>query len=119
MRCAKIFAADQCPPVPAPVWKGERYRHDRIRLAYASADFRNHSVAYLMAELFERHDRGRFETIALSCGRDEQSPMRTRLKGAFDKFIDVHHQSDRDIALLIRELEIDIAVDLMSFTQNT
>jgi predicted O-linked N-acetylglucosamine transferase (SPINDLY family) len=119
LQCARTFAAEHIPAMPAPVWNGERYRHDRIRLAYVSGDFREHSLAYLMAELFERHDRARFETIAVSCGPDEASPMRTRLRGAFDRFIDVGAQGDHDVAKLMRRLEVDVAVDLMGFTQNT
>ena len=42
--------------------------------------------------------------------------MRQRLKVAFDKFIDVRNMSDRDVALLARNLEIDIGVDLKGFT---
>jgi protein O-GlcNAc transferase len=45
--------------------------------------------------------------------------MRTRLKLAFDRFIDVHDQSDRDAARLIRELEVDIVVDLGGFTSGS
>ncbi len=40
--------------------------HDKIRIAYVSADFRDHPVAAQIVELFERHDRTRFETIAVS-----------------------------------------------------
>ena len=68
LRCARLWVDDKCPAAPVPVWNGTRYRHDRIRLAYLSADLRDHPVAYLLAGLFERHDRSRFETIAISFG---------------------------------------------------
>src|SRR5258705_12196090 len=48
----------------------------RIRLGYLSGDFHQHSTAHLMAELFERHDRDRFEVYAYSYGPDDDSPMR-------------------------------------------
>jgi predicted O-linked N-acetylglucosamine transferase (SPINDLY family) len=114
--CSQIFAKDKCPPSPVPVWQGERYRHDRIRVAYLSADFHDHPMALLMAGLFELHDRSRFETIAVSFGPESQSEIRKRLEGAFERFIDVRQRSDRDAAGLLRELEVDIAVDLMGFT---
>ena len=41
-------------------------RSDRIRIAYLSADFHSHATAYLMAGVFEQHDRGRFEIYAVS-----------------------------------------------------
>ena len=43
---------------------------NKIRLGYFSADFREHAVAALAAELFERHDRSRFEVVAFSMGPD-------------------------------------------------
>jgi protein O-GlcNAc transferase len=114
--CSRIWVRDRYSPSPAPIWKGERYRHDRIRLAYLSADFHEHATAYLMAGLFEAHDRARFETIAVSFGPDSNDAMRARLVAAFDRFIDVRLQSDREVAALMRELEIDIAVDLKGYT---
>ena len=119
LQCARTWVAHQCPPSRTPLWQGERYRHDRIRLAYLSADFREHPVAYLMAGLFERHDRNRFETTAVSFGPDAPSPMRSRLQRAFGQFIDVRRKSDGEVANLLRELEIDIAVDLTGLTLDS
>lgn len=114
---ARLFTAAECPAPGAPLWRGERYGHPRIRLAYISADFRDHAVARLLAGLFERHDRNRFEVIAIALGPDDGSAMRARLKRAFDRFVDVGAMSDLDAARTIRELEADILVDLMGFTQ--
>ena len=101
-----------------PLWKGERYIHDKIRLAYLSADYQQHATANLMAELFEQHDRSRFELFALSFGREDTSPMRKRLIKAFDHFIDVRQMSHLEAAQQIRNLEIDIAVDLKGYTKD-
>jgi predicted O-linked N-acetylglucosamine transferase (SPINDLY family) len=116
LQCARNFIEHLVPLLPPPMWQGELYSHERIRVAYISTDFRDHAVSHLLAGLFEKHDRARFETIAISLGLDDQSVMRARLKGAFERFIDVHDKSDRDVARLMRELEVDIAVDLMGFT---
>ncbi len=63
--CAKLAIAD-LPPA-RPVWNGETYAHDRIRVeTYLSSDLREHAVAYLTAGLFEQHDKSRFETTAIS-----------------------------------------------------
>src|SRR6185295_18171582 len=78
---AQLLARDKFPPVP-PLWRGEPYRHDRIRVGYVSADFHAHATAVLMAGVFEHHDRAKFETFAISFGRDDRSPMRERLKQA-------------------------------------
>jgi predicted O-linked N-acetylglucosamine transferase (SPINDLY family) len=71
-----------------------------------------------MAELFERHDRDKFELVAFSFGPDANDGMRRRVLAAFDQFVDVRYRSDRDIALLARNMEIDIAVDLKGFTSD-
>jgi predicted O-linked N-acetylglucosamine transferase (SPINDLY family) len=91
-------------------------RHERIRVGYFSSDFRNHAVSVLTAELFEMHDRARFEVIAFSYGPDTQDAMRMRMERAFDRFLDVRAQSDAQIALLARGMEIDIAIDLVGYT---
>ncbi|HEX5282372.1 MAG TPA: tetratricopeptide repeat protein [Micropepsaceae bacterium] len=117
-RCASIWTENDAPPRPNPLWRGEIYRHDRIRLAYVSADFHAHATAALMAEIFERHDRRQFETTAISFGPDDATPMRARVQRAFDRFIDVRNASDLEIATLIRRLEIDIAVDLKGLTKD-
>ncbi len=116
--CAETFCRDSFPLAPAPLWRGERYDHDRIRVAYLSADFREHAIAVLLAGVFERHDRERFEVTALSFGPPDSSAMRGRLERSFDRFVDVRNESDRDIAALVRRLEVDIAVDLMGHTHH-
>jgi protein O-GlcNAc transferase len=91
---------------------GERYAHDKIRVAYSSTDFRDHVLSDAMAGCFEHHDRSRFQTTAISLGPDDGSLMRRRIAAAFDRFIDVQAMSDFEVAKLLRELEIDIVVDL-------
>ncbi|HYM17625.1 MAG TPA: tetratricopeptide repeat protein [Micropepsaceae bacterium] len=118
LRCAEAFFGVRSPFAPAKLWNGERYRHKKIRLAYLSADFREHPGAYLMAGLFETHDRSRFETTAISWGPSNPSPIRSRLIGAFDRFLDVDPASDREVAQKLRELEIDIAINRMGYTRQ-
>jgi predicted O-linked N-acetylglucosamine transferase (SPINDLY family) len=117
LRCAQTFVSHRCP-LTAPLWTGKRYGHDRIRLAYVSSDFRVHAVSYLLAGVFECHDRARFDTFAISLRPEEQSALGQRVKGAFSRFIDVSGQSDREVAELMHALEIDIAVDLVGFTDG-
>ncbi len=117
-RCAERYSADVRPSSTTPLWRGERYTHGRIRIAYLSADLRDHPVAALTAGLFERHDRTRFETVAISFRSDSHNEVRKRLSGLFDRFLDAQRMSDRDVAQLVRELEIDIAVDLNGFTEG-
>jgi predicted O-linked N-acetylglucosamine transferase (SPINDLY family) len=118
LACARSYFEDKLAAPFVPLWRGERYSHARIRVAYLSSDLRDHPVATLAAGLFERHDRSRFETIAISTGPAATSPMRTRLEAAFDRFIDARERDDAEIARLIRDLEVDIVVDLSGNTEG-
>ncbi len=118
-KAAEIWVREKHPanaelgPIP------KRARAAKSRLGYFSADFHNHATMALMAELFERHDKSRFELIAFSFGPDINDDMRGRAVAAFDRFIDVRAQSDKEIAVRARGLNIDIAVDLKGFTQDS
>jgi predicted O-linked N-acetylglucosamine transferase (SPINDLY family) len=112
----RLWAAAKYPPQPRLSSSSDVYGHDRIRIAYLSADFRTHATAFLMAGVFEHHDRRRFETVAVSYGRSDGSPMRARLEAAFDRFIDAQAISDADVARMLREMEIDLAIDLKGYT---
>ena len=116
LQCARRYVQDH--PAFPPIWCGEIYSHDRIRVAYLSADFRDHACAYLTVGLFEQHDKSCFEITAISLGQNDGSPMRQRLEAAFEHFIDAEGKSDQEIADLIRRLEIDIVVDLMGFSKD-
>ncbi|HET7085776.1 MAG TPA: tetratricopeptide repeat protein [Rhizomicrobium sp.] len=116
-RCAENYVHRMAPAQP-PLVTGRPYRHDRIRLAYLSADFHTHPTAQLMAELFERHDRARFEVSAFAFGPDDNSAMRHRLAKAFDHFENVRRLSELEIARLLKAREIDIAVDLNGHTHE-
>jgi protein O-GlcNAc transferase len=116
LSAAKTWAADVLPAtshVPP-----RRRDHDKIRIAYVSGNFRNDPLSVLTVELFERHDRNRFETFAISHGPADKSALRERLERAFDSFVDVVGKSDNEVAELMRSLEIDIAVDLNGFAEN-
>jgi len=117
--CSRSFANHRYPSSAVPIWTGERFQHDRIRVAYLSADFHDHATAYLIAGLFERHTKARFELVAISFGPKDSGAMRQRLETACDRFIDVRGSSGRDVANLLRQLEIDIAIDLKGFTRGS
>ena len=88
----------------------------KIRIAYYSADFHNHATAYLMAQLFELHDKSRFEVYAFSFGPNQEDKMRERLVRSFDYFYTVRNKSNQEVAELSRKLGIDIAIDLKGYT---
>ena len=103
-----------------------RFRHDaarfghpaRLRIGYLSGDFHGHPVAYLAAEIFELHDRERFETVLFSYGPDDASPMRRRLESGCDRFVELSGVSDEAAAQCIREEGIHVLVDLKGYTAD-
>jgi predicted O-linked N-acetylglucosamine transferase (SPINDLY family) len=89
----------------------------KIKLAYVAGDYREHATSYLIADVIEQHDRSRFEVVGVSFGPSEESPMATRMRSAFDQFLEVRSYSDLVIAELMRNAGIDIAIDLVGFNQ--
>ncbi len=118
-KSAEIYVQDRYPynPILGPILK--RSSSQKIRVGYFSADFRNHPVSFLTAELYELHDKNKFELIAFSFGVDDKSEMRSRLSKTFDQFIEASGISELEIAKLARDLQIDIAVDLGGHTQDS
>lgn len=115
---AEIWVREECPPDDALGEIAARPRGEKIRIGYFSADFCNHVVSLLTAELFEIHDRSKFEIVAFAFGPKVNDAMRARLERAFDRFIDVSERSDVEVAETARHMGIDIAVDLGGFTTN-
>jgi protein O-GlcNAc transferase len=116
---AEIFVADKYPYDSSLGPLHKFARQHKIRIGYYSADFHNHATTYLMAELFERHDKNTFELIAFSYGPDTKDEMQVRVSQAFDQFLNVTGMSDKAIAERSRKLGIDIAIDLKGHTQDT
>ncbi len=118
-KAAQIFSEKKFPPNPLLGSLNKSDKKERIKVAYFSGDFREHAVSYLTAELFENHDRRNFEIIGFAWGINTNDPMTQRISAAFDQLIDVGGQSDVQIAKICRSLDIDIAVDLMGYTQDS
>ena len=78
-RAARLWAADKYPSQPQPLHTGGVYRHEKIRVAYLSADFNEHAVSTLMQGVFAAHDKTRFETHAISFTHDTNSARRPLL----------------------------------------
>ena len=116
-QCAETYGRTKFPP-PAAAAPTPRAapRQGRIRLGYVSSDFHEHPVTRLTAELYERHDRSRFELVGLSCGAGPADGLRRRIEAAFDEFHDLRGRSDEDIAAFARALGLDIAIDMTGYT---
>lgn len=113
-RCAEIYATEKFPK-NKPVWSGEKYANDKIRIGYLSGEFRQQATSLLMVELFELHDKDRFELFAFDNGWDDSSEIRSRIKKAFSEIIDITHMSDAVAAAAIKKRQIDILVNLNGY----
>ena len=132
--CVLSLALIQSPSMQrrvAEIWSSNSYtpndslgtfplnnKNNKITIGYFSADFREHPVSYLTAELFELHDRTKFEVIGFYTGPKDFSEMHHKISSSFDKFINISELSDIDAAKLSRSLGIDIAIDLTGITNN-
>jgi predicted O-linked N-acetylglucosamine transferase (SPINDLY family) len=105
----RVEAFAPVAPRPLPV---------RLRVGFVSADFHQHATAILMAEVFEKLDRSRFDITLYSHGPDDGSPMRARLRSAAGRFVDVARRSDLEVAQQVRRDEIDVLVDLKGHTRD-
>lgn len=117
-KAAENWVRDKYPPTYELPEITKHLKQRKIRIGYFSSDFRNHAVSFLALDLFKNHDRSRFEVIAFSYSHNTQDEMRITLENTFDTFVDVFDKTDKDIALLARNLEIDIAIDLGGHTQD-
>jgi len=111
-RCAELFAADQHPAQPALVAPGTALGNARIRVGYLGGEFRNQATSLLAAELFERHDKQRFELVMFDNGWDDGSTLRQRMNAAFDEIVPISALTDDAVARAIVERRIDVLVNL-------
>jgi predicted O-linked N-acetylglucosamine transferase (SPINDLY family) len=118
LRHTRRFVRRRMPPVPQLVPVSKPRSASKLKVAYLSSSFNRHPTGWQIAELFELHDRERFAVLGISYGPDDGSEIRTRLVKAFDQFHDVVLRSDREVAQLLLDLEVDIAVDLKGHTEQ-
>jgi predicted O-linked N-acetylglucosamine transferase (SPINDLY family) len=120
LACARNWVAKSLAPmVRLRHGLGFGFRREaagRIRLGYLSADFRQHPVAHLVADLFELHDRTRFEVVAYSYGPEDGSEIRRRIAQGCDQFADLRATSFEEAARRIYSDGVHILVDLMGYT---
>lgn len=101
---------------PCRLVRPKRSRNARLRVGYVSGDFRQHPTAYLIARLFELHDRARFEVFAYSTGPNEDSAYRQRFSHDADFFLDVSGYDTPSLAQRIAHDRIDLLIDLQGYT---
>ena len=116
---AEILVKNRFLHKPLPSTSKMKEKHKPIRIGYFSSDFKEHPVAYLLARVFEKHDRSQFTVHGYSIKATKKDSMHKRLVAAFDEFKDLSDVSDKEAALTVREDGIDIAIDLNGYTANS
>ncbi len=100
------------------VARDERRFKERLRVGYLSSDLHAHVTAYLLADLFEHHDRSAVDVFAYSCGPDDGGELRARIRRSVEHFVDVAPLEDRAAAQRIRDDRIDVLLDVNGYTQG-
>jgi len=83
-----------------------------------SPDLREHAVGCSIVGVIEHHDRDRVRSVGVSLGPPDTSAMGTRLRSAFDEFIEAASLSDEELVKEMRDRTIDVAVDLAGYTRG-
>ena len=115
---AQEFVKTNFPISRHPPPNFRKSQKDKLRIAYLSPDFGQHPVSYLTAELFELHDRNQFEIIGVSLSYRKDDAYRLRIRNAVDIWLDVSQLTDIQAIELLRDQQIDIAIDLCGHTSN-
>jgi len=116
---AAVWISRKTEPAPRRLAPPKPYPHERIRIGYLSSDFCSHAMCYLVTELFERHDRDRFEVFGYCSSRDDGSRLRRRVLAAFDHCRTIRSLTDEQSARCIRDDEIDVLIDLNGITDGS
>jgi predicted O-linked N-acetylglucosamine transferase (SPINDLY family) len=112
------WIARKTEPIPYRLSPPTGYAHTRIRLGYLSSDFCRHAMSFLVAQLFEHHDRNHFEIYGYCSSPEDGSDIRHRVTRAFDHHRIIRDLTDTQAAALIRADEIDILIDLNGLTSG-
>lgn len=88
----------------------------RLHIGYLSADWNDHPNGQVIRGAFRHHNREQFEiTVFADCAGDG-SDTRSEIEESADRFVDINRESDLTAANTIRELGVDILVDVQGFT---
>jgi predicted O-linked N-acetylglucosamine transferase (SPINDLY family) len=105
---------EACRPAPR-----KDAAHARLRIGYASSDLREHAVGFALVEIFELHDKSRFEIFAYYFGEPRTADAtHSRFKASVDHWRDIADLDDEQAAMEIARDEIDILVDLNGYTKH-
>jgi len=98
--------------------QAKQRREGKIRIGYLSGDLCMHAVGLLTAEMFELHDKSRFEIHAFEWSREDGTPLRARILASMDHHVRLSDKTDEQAAQAIADAGIDVLVDLQGLTNG-
>ena len=115
-KVASLYARHLASGVVALPRRAAKARPGRLHIGYLSGDFHRHATSQLAVQMFEAHDRERFEVTLFSAGPDDGTPLRRRMQAATEHWVDLHGRPLHEMAAEIRRRQIDILVDVKGAT---
>jgi predicted O-linked N-acetylglucosamine transferase (SPINDLY family) len=98
--------------------RNPKRRGEKIKIGYLSGDLCMHAVGLLTVELFELHNRERFEVFGFCWSKEDASPLRARIVKAFDHLIKIGNLDDLEAAKVIESHDVDVLIDLQGLTNG-
>jgi len=103
-----LLAREKFPPL------GKKGNKNKLRLGYVSPDFRNHAVGVLIKDIFQHHNRKKFEVYCYNLTTEDE--LTATIKANCDQYTDISLMSSVDAAAKINQDGIDILIDLAGYT---
>ena len=95
----------------------KKIKEDKIKVAFISGDFANHSVSFFLKDILKKINKKKFKLYALSnrplFSHDETT---IELKKYFEEWKDTFDMDDESLLSYGRSLNLDILVDLSGYT---
>ncbi|MBW4654439.1 MAG: TIGR03032 family protein [Kaiparowitsia implicata GSE-PSE-MK54-09C] len=106
------YAATAPNPLPPPA---DSTSGPKLRIGYLSPDFRDHAVGRLVYQIFQQHDRSRYEVFAYAT-IDAYDVITEQIERGCDRFLNLATYSHRDAAAQIRDDGVQVLIDLAGYT---
>ncbi len=107
-RYGQVVSENITPCFHLPI---EKNINKKLKIGFVSGDFCDHSVAFFIEPLLNYIDKNQFQLIAYYNNKIVDD-MTKRLQSCFSVWHDISELTDKEVAQLIKDDEIDIAIDL-------
>ncbi len=99
------------------IYKLNPQKNSKIKIAFISGDFKNHSITRFFTHLLSNLNKEIFEIVLISNLKEElKDKISEKLKSLADNWFDVFNYNDNELTKFLRSLNIDTLVDLSGYT---